>query len=227
MAKTKIAVLISGRGTNLQSLLDACSDDAFPADIALVISNRPGAAGLARAQKAGVATLVLDHKAFGTKEQKYDDGRAEFENALSDALTGANVDYVCLAGFMRILTADFVNKWRGRIMNIHPSLLPAFKGLNVHERMIAAGVKIGGCTVHFVTSEMDAGPIIGQAAVPVLPGDDADTLAARILEQEHKLYPECVKLIATGKARLTTGNIVKLDDDVCPETVLMNPKRSG
>ena len=226
MPKSKIAVLISGRGSNLQSLLDACADENYPAEITLVISNRPKAGGLDRAKEAGVQTLVIDHKKYGTKEQNYEDGRTEFDAALNDALNKADVNYVCLAGFMRLLTSDFVSQWRGRLLNIHPSLLPAFRGLNVHERMIDAGVKVAGCTVHFVATEMDAGPIIGQAAVPVLPGDDAEKLAARILSEEHKLYPACLRLLAEGKARLTAGNIVVLGEDVRADAALRNPNLS-
>jgi len=226
MAKSKIAVLISGRGSNLQSLLDAAAKDDYPAEIVLVISNRPKAAGLNRAKKAGVPTRVIDHKKFGSKETNYEDGRAEFEATVTAALESVGVNYVCLAGFMRLLTSSFVSRWRGRLLNIHPSLLPAFRGLSVHERMINAGVKVAGCTVHFVATEMDAGPIIGQAAVPVLPGDDAEKLAARILSEEHKLYPACLRLLAEGGARLTAGNIVVLSDDVRADAALRNPNLS-
>ena len=214
MARAKLAVLISGRGSNLQSLIDAAADSAFPAEVSLVISNRPKAEGLNRATKAGIHQLVIDHKDFQTRE--------DFDDALNDALRTTKVDYVCLAGFMRMLTPKFVNDWRGRLINIHPSLLPSFKGLHVHERMIDAGVKIAGCSVHFVSAEVDAGPIIGQAAVPVLPGDDAETLATRILEQEHKLYPACIKLIAENKARLS-GAVVPFDSSVTAVGVLSNP----
>ncbi|MEZ5983058.1 MAG: phosphoribosylglycinamide formyltransferase [Parvularculaceae bacterium] len=219
MARKKLAVLISGRGSNLQSLLDAAAAKDFPAEIALVISNKPDAGGLARAEKAGVPQLTINHRDFG----KGPAARAAFDGALSDALAKADVDFICLAGFMRILTEEFVERWRGKLINIHPSLLPSFKGLDVHERMIEAGVKIAGCTVHFVTAEMDAGPIIGQAAVPVMPGDDADTLAARILTEEHRLYPACVKLLAEGKARLTAKGIVEFDSDVGAGAPLLNP----
>jgi len=219
MARKKLAVLISGRGSNLQSLLDAAAAKDFPAEIALVISNKPDAGGLARAEKAGVPQLTINHRDFG----KGPAARAAFDGALSDALAKADVDFICLAGFMRILTEEFVERWRGKLINIHPSLLPSFKGLDVHERMIEAGVKIAGCTVHFVTAEMDAGPIIGQAAVPVMPGDDADTLAARILTEEHRLYPACVKLLAEGKARLTAEGIVEFDSDVGAGAPLLNP----
>ncbi|MEO0879441.1 MAG: phosphoribosylglycinamide formyltransferase [Pseudomonadota bacterium] len=225
MAKTRIAVLISGRGSNLQSLIDAAADDDYPAKIALVLSNRPAAKGLDRATAARIPTKIIDHKAYGDKAQNYEDGRTDFEAAISDALDDADIDYVCLAGFMRMLTGEFVNQRRGRILNIHPSLLPAFKGLNVHERMINSGVKIAGCTVHFVTPEMDAGPIVGQAAVPVAPGDTPQLLAERILEQEHKLYPRCVALLASGKARLSAGGLVLFDDDERSADALANPGR--
>jgi phosphoribosylglycinamide formyltransferase-1 len=218
-ARKRIAVLISGRGTNLQSLLDACADPGFPAEIAVVVSNKADAYGLVRAKKAGVPSLVIDHRTFG----KGDAGRAAFDATLSEALSKAGVDFVCLAGFMRLLSDEFVHRWSGRLLNIHPSLLPAFKGLDVHERMLAAGVKIAGCTVHFVSEEMDSGPIIGQAAVPVLSGDDSQTLAARILEQEHRLYPACVKLLAQGKARLTEAGLVVLDGETAISPGLLNP----
>ncbi|MBB5519596.1 phosphoribosylglycinamide formyltransferase [Amphiplicatus metriothermophilus] len=219
MARARTAVLISGRGTNLQSLLDAASAPDYPAEIALVISNRPDAEGLSRARRAGAPTLTIDHREFGRGEA----GRAAFDAALDAALKAAKIELVCLAGFMRLLTPGFVAKWEGRLLNIHPSLLPAFKGLDVHERMIAAGVKIAGCTVHFVTAEMDAGPILGQAAVPVLPGDDAARLAARILEQEHRLYPACLRLVAEGRARLGAGSIAALDVAPPAGAALLNP----
>lgn len=183
-----------------------------------MISNRPGAAGLERAAKAGVPSLTIDHRSFG----RGDAGRAGFERALGEALEAAGADYVCLAGFMRILTAEFVERWYGKLINIHPSLLPSFKGLDVHRRMIEAGVKIAGCTVHFVSAEMDAGPIIGQAAVPVAPGDSEDSLAARILAEEHRLYPACLRIVAEGKARLS-GRVVEFDADVAAGAPLMNP----
>lgn len=214
MARAKLAVLISGRGSNLQSLIDAAADPAYPAEIGLVISNRPNAKGLERATAAGIPQYVIDHKDFRSRE--------DFDAALNDALRTAEADYICLAGFMRILTDGFVNDWRGRLINIHPSLLPAFKGLHVHERMIDAGVKIAGCTVHFVSAEMDSGPIIGQAAVPVLPGDTPPRLAERILEQEHRLYPACVAIVASKKARLS-GGVVAFHDDIKAEGVLSNP----
>ncbi|WDI30950.1 phosphoribosylglycinamide formyltransferase [Hyphococcus flavus] len=214
MPKARIAVLISGRGSNLQALIDAAANPDFPGDIALVISNRPNAKGLERAQEAGIQQETIDHKDFENRE--------DFEAALNDALKIAKIDFVCLAGFMRLLTDSFASDWRGRLINIHPSLLPAFKGLHVHERMIEAGVKVAGCTVHFVSSEVDAGPIIGQAVVPVLPGDTEETLAARILEQEHLLYPACLKLLIDGKARLS-GNSVPYTEDVIVNGSLTNP----
>ena len=210
----RIAVLISGRGSNLQALLDAAADPDYPGEIALVISNRPKAEGLQRAVSAGVQVEVINHKDFETRE--------DFDAALHDALKTAKIDFVCLAGFMRVLTGGFVSDWRGRMINIHPSLLPAFEGLHVHERMIEMGVKLAGCTVHFVSAEVDSGPIIGQAAVPVLPGDDAESLAARILEQEHRLYPAALRLLIDGKARLA-GAVVTYDETIVADGALINP----
>ncbi|MEM8771053.1 MAG: phosphoribosylglycinamide formyltransferase [Pseudomonadota bacterium] len=214
MAKAKIAVLISGRGSNLETLLKAAQADDFPATIDLVISNRPKAKGLAHATRYGVQQAIIDHLDFESRE--------EFDAAVSERLQAAEIDFVCLAGFMRMLSAQFVDDWRGRLINIHPSLLPAFRGLNVQERMLDAGVKIAGCTVHFVTQEMDGGPIIGQAAVPVLPEDTPETLSARILEQEHLLYPACLKLIIGGGARIS-GAVVQYDANVECVGSLINP----
>jgi phosphoribosylglycinamide formyltransferase-1 len=191
MAALKLGVLISGRGSNLQSLIDATKTAGYPAEIAIVISNVPGAQGLTRAKAAGIPTKVIDRKAY--------EGRAPFEDALHDALIDADAGLVCLAGFMRLLTDGFVGRWNDRLINIHPSLLPAFKGLHTNERAIAAGVRVAGCTIHFVRPAMDEGPIILQAAVPVLPDDDADTLAARILAQEHRIYPLAVRFIAEDR----------------------------
>ena len=206
MTKLRVAVLISGRGSNMTALINAAKAADFPAEIALVISNVPGAGGLDAAAKAGVATLTLDHRSFG----KGADGKRKFESALSEKLKDERIELICLAGFMRLVSAAFVDEWAGRLVNIHPSLLPAFKGLDVHAEMLRAGVKIAGCTVHYVSAEMDAGPIIGQAAVPVLAGDTPETLAARILEQEHKLYPECVRKIAKGEVRLNADGVAVL-----------------
>ncbi len=206
MARLKLGVLISGRGSNLQALLDAAADPAYPAEVALVVSNKADAFGLERARAAGVRTAVVSHRDFpGDKPA--------FEAAIDAELRGAGVELVCLAGFMRLLSAGFVEAWRDRIVNIHPSLLPSFKGLDTHERALAAGVRLHGCTVHVVRAEMDDGPIIAQAAVPVLPADDADALAARVLAAEHRLYPLAVRLFAEGRARVV-GERVELDADM-------------
>lgn len=199
MARLRTAVLISGRGSNMKALIDAARDPGFPAEIALVAANAPGAAGLDLARRAGIATLCVDHRQFG--------GRAEFERALDAKLEEARVQFVCLAGFMRLLTPYFVDRWAGRMINIHPSLLPAFPGLDTHARALAAGVRFAGCTVHYVTGEMDVGPIVGQACVPVLADDDAPTLAARVLEAEHRLYPHALALVASGRAKLADGKV--------------------
>jgi phosphoribosylglycinamide formyltransferase-1 len=190
----KVAVLISGRGSNLQSLIDACQQPGFPAEIIRVIANRPGAKGLARAERAGIATTIIDHRDHSDK--------ASFDAALDKDLRDHGAQLVCLAGFMRILTPNFVAAWRDRLINIHPSLLPSFKGLDAQQSALDAGVRITGCTVHFVRAQMDSGPIIAQAAVPVLPGDDAHTLSARILTQEHIIYPQALELIARGRVRI-------------------------
>lgn len=219
MARKRIAVLISGQGTNLQSLIDAASAQDYPGEIVLVLSNRPEAPGIERARRANIPVAVVDHKAFGTSV----DGRTEFEAAMCDALVAARAELICLAGFMRLLSPAFVSRWSGRILNIHPSLLPAFKGLDVYEKMLSAGVKIAGCTVHFVSADMDAGPIVGQAATPVLADDDAASLAARIREEEHKLYPACVRLVCEGRARLTEKGVVAYDRSVRSGAPLRNP----
>ena len=199
MARLRVAVLISGRGSNLQALIDACSDPAFPAEIRLVISNEPGAQGLIRAERARIPTRVIAHKQYAE--------RASFDAALDRALEEAGIELVCLAGFMRMLGDPFVARWRNRLINIHPSLLPAFKGLKTHERVLAAGVRFTGCTVHFVRPAMDEGPIIVQSAVPVLAGDDAAKLAERVLAEEHKAYPRALRLIAEGRVRVTDERV--------------------
>jgi phosphoribosylglycinamide formyltransferase-1 len=193
LARLKLAVLISGRGSNLQSLIDACAGPDYPAEIVLVISNVPDAFGLERARKANVEALTVDHRQFATREA--------FEAKVTEAIAASGAELVCLAGFMRLLTPSFVARWQGRLINIHPSLLPAYPGLHTHARAIADGAKKAGCTVHFVVAEVDAGPIIVQAEVPILPGDDAGKLAARVLVEEHRIYPEAVRLIAEGKFR--------------------------
>jgi len=194
VARLRVAVLISGRGSNLQALIDACSDPAFPAEIRLVISNEPGAQGLIRAERARIPARVIAHKQYAE--------RASFDAALDRALEEAGIELVCLAGFMRMLGDPFVARWRNRLINIHPSLLPAFKGLKTHERVLAAGVRFTGCTVHFVRPAMDEGPIIVQSAVPVLAGDDTARLAERVLAEEHKAYPLALRLIAEGRVRV-------------------------
>jgi phosphoribosylglycinamide formyltransferase-1 len=190
----RVGVLISGRGCNMKSLLDACAKPGFPAVIVTVLANRPEAEGLDLARAAGVLAQAIDHRHFR--------GRDDFEAALTAALELARVDLICLAGFMRVVTPGFVQHWQGRMINIHPSLLPLFPGLDTHARALAAGVKLHGCSVHYVSEEVDGGAIIGQAAVPVLPGDDPATLAARVLKAEHRLYPACLRLVAEGKVRL-------------------------
>ncbi len=191
-SKKRIAILISGRGSNMKSLVEACRAPDYPAEPVVVISNRPDAPGLQWAKEQGLPTLGLDHKRYESREH--------FDGQLMSVLEMSRVDLVCLAGFMRLMTPSLVERWRDRMLNIHPALLPSFKGLHTHERALAAGVKIHGCTVHLVRPEMDEGPIIGQAAVPVLEGDTFDTLAARVLAAEHELYPRCLALYASGQA---------------------------
>jgi phosphoribosylglycinamide formyltransferase-1 len=195
--RVRTAILISGRGTNLGALINAARDPSFPAEIVLVFSNVEGAEGLKRAEAAGIATRALSHKNFPSRET--------FDDAVDQILREANVSLICEAGFMRIHSEGFVRRWEGRILNIHPSLLPAFKGTKVHQQALDAGVRLSGCTVHFIVPELDSGPIIAQAAVPVLTGDTTETLSARILEAEHKLYPEALRLVAEGKVKLVNG----------------------
>ena len=210
----KLAVLVSGRGSNLQALIDACQSDDFPAEIVLVLSNKADAYGLERAKKAGIPTAVLSHKDFNDRES--------FDAAMSEKIEEAGAELVCLAGFMRLLSDGFVRQWRDRLINIHPSLLPAYKGLHVHERMIEEGARFGGCTVHYVRPAMDEGPIIIQAAVPIHPDDTPDDLAARILEQEHVIYPAAVKAIAEGKVRVRAETVDVEGHDI-PTGALVNP----
>ncbi len=198
MSRKRVAVLISGRGSNMTALTEAAKTEDYPAEIALVVSNLPDAPGLTRARQAGITTAVIDHRLFrGDREA--------FERALDDELRKHRIDIVCLAGFMRLLTPWFIGRWSGRILNIHPALLPDFKGLNTHRRALEAGVKRHGATVHFVVEETDAGPIISQQSVPVLQGDTEETLAARVLEVEHKIYPEALRLVAQGRAKFDSG----------------------
>jgi len=210
-----VAVLISGSGTNLQALIDNCARDDFPARIVLVISNNPDAKGLERAEKAGIPTKVINHRDYPDREI-YDD-------QLDEALKEYDAKLICLAGFMRILDARFVNRWRNRILNIHPSLLPSFKGLHTHERAIEAGVRFTGCTVHFVNPELDDGPIITQAVVAIDSDESADNLAARVLSQEHIIYPQALKLVAEGRVRVV-GNKVTIRDADYEDLMCVNPK---
>ena len=198
--KRRVGILISGRGSNMAALIAASRDPVFPAEVVLVLSNRPEAAGLVAARTTGVRTACIDHRDFGRD-------RASHEAAIDAALRAADVEIVCLAGYMRMLTPFLVDAWAGRMLNVHPSLLPAFPGLDTHERALAAGVKLHGCTVHLVTQTMDEGPILAQAAVPVLPDDTADSLAARVLTQEHIIYPLALRLFAeqrTGQPPMPT-----------------------
>ena len=194
--RKRVAVLISGRGSNMAALVEAAKAPDYPAEIALVLSNRPDAGGLALAERAGVPTHVLDHRPFGKD-------RAAFERALQAILDQHRIELICLGGFMRLFTDEFVGRWQGRMLNIHPSLLPCFRGLDPHGQALKAGVKIAGATVHFVTPEMDAGPIIAQAAVPVHDDDTADTLAARVLAVEHRIYAPALRLVSSRITRRT------------------------
>lgn len=211
-AKLRTAILISGRGSNMVSLVSAARADGYPAEIVGVISNRPDAPGLGWARDHGLAGIAIDHRAYPVREA--------FENDLQSALIDMKADLVALAGFMRLMTPGFVDTWRDRMINIHPSLLPSFTGLDTHQRAIDAGVKFAGCTVHFVRPEMDVGPIIAQAAVPVMPRDTAPTLAARVLAAEHKLYPFALSLVASGIATVN-GEIVEFSQELdYPDAVL-------
>jgi phosphoribosylglycinamide formyltransferase-1 len=191
--KKRVAVLISGRGSNMVALIEAAKAEDYPAEIVLVVSNQPDAAGLARAREAGIETAIIDHLQFG-------EDRGSFEQALDAQLQQHHTDLVCLAGFMRLLTPSFVRRWSGRMLNIHPALLPQFKGLHTHRRALEAGVERHGATVHFVVPEMDSGPIVAQESVPVLEDDTEETLARRVLEVEHRIYPQALRLVAEGRA---------------------------
>ena len=213
MSRKRVAVLISGRGSNMAALIEAAKDKNYPAEIALVLSNRPDAGGLATARAAGIATEVVDHAAFGKD-------RAGFDRALQAVLEKHRIELVCLAGFMRLLTPGFVGQWDGRMLNIHPALLPAFKGLDTHKRALAAGAKVHGATVHFVVAEMDAGPIVAQAAVAVQDNDTEATLAARVLKVEHQIYPLALKLLAEGRIRIVSGRCL-IDGAPVPDTATL------
>lgn len=201
----KLVILISGRGSNMEAIVRACAREGWPAEVAAVISNRPGAAGLEFAALHGIATAVVDHRAF--------DGRDSFDAALAAEIDRFAPDLVVLAGFMRILTPAFVAKYEGRMLNIHPSLLPSFKGIHTHQQALDAGVALHGASVHFVIPELDSGAVVAQAAVPVVAGDDADALAARVLAAEHTLYPRAVRWFVEGKLRLDAGRAIVAPDE--------------
>lgn len=200
--RPRVGILISGRGSNMVSLAEAARAPGYPAQIALVLSNVPGAPGLERASGFGIATATVDHRGFGRD-------REAFERAMDEVLRRHQIDLVVLAGFMRIMTPWFVQRWAGRMINIHPSLLPLFKGTHTHRQALEAGASEHGCSVHFVVPELDAGPVIAQARVPVLPGDDEDSLAARVLAQEHGLYPQALAAVASGNVALVDGVLVR------------------
>jgi phosphoribosylglycinamide formyltransferase 1 len=193
--RTRVAILISGRGSNMQALIEAARAPDYPAEIALVVSSVPDAAGLSLARAAGVETALIDKSRFGRSEAD----REAYDAELHQTLTNAHIEFVCLAGFMRILSDGFVRKWEGRMINIHPSLLPAFRGLKPQAQALTAKVTVSGCTVHLVVPELDAGPTIAQAEVPVLPNDTVETLSDRILEAEHRLYPQALKQVLSSK----------------------------
>ena len=195
MSSKRVAIFISGRGSNMAALIDAAKAQSFPAEIALVLSNRPDAAGLVRARDHGIPTAIVDHKPYGKD-------RAAFERALTSELDARRIDLICLAGFMRLFTPEFVMVWQERMLNVHPSLLPCFPGLDPHGQALRAGVKVSGATVHFVIPQTDVGPIVAQAPVPVHEDDTAETLAARVLAAEHAIYPEALKLVAQGRVRV-------------------------
>jgi phosphoribosylglycinamide formyltransferase-1 len=217
MSRKRVAVLISGRGSNMAALIDAAKDKNYPAEIILVLSNRPDAGGLDTAHANGIATEVVDHTAFGKD-------RAAFEAALQAALIKHRIEIVCLAGFMRLLTAGFVEAWPERMINIHPALLPAFKGLDTHQRALDAGAKMHGATVHFVVPEMDAGPIIMQGAVAVLPDDSEQTLSRRVLAVEHRIYPLALSLVAQGRVRVENGRCL-IDGVPVPDAASLIPAK--
>jgi phosphoribosylglycinamide formyltransferase 1 len=215
MSRKRVAVLISGRGSNMAALIEAAKDKNYPAEIVLVVSNVQDASGLDVARAAGILTHVIDHKLFGKD-------RAAFERALQDALENHRIDIVCLAGFMRLLSADFVNRWQGRLINIHPALLPAFKGLDTHKRALEAGAKVHGATVHFVVAEMDSGPIIAQGAVAVRDGDSEATLSARVLAVEHRIYPLALRMVAENRVRVVDGRCL-IDGKPVPDAASLVP----
>ena len=214
MVRKRVAILISGRGSNMAALLGAAEDPAYPAEIVLVVSNRGDAKGLQTARAAGLATALVDHKGFKDRET--------FERALQSELEARRIDIICLAGFMRVFTPWFVTRWQDRMLNIHPALLPAFKGLDTHAQALAAGVKLHGATVHFVIPEMDSGPIVAQGAVAVREGDTADTLAGRVLAVEHKIYPLALRLLAEGRLHVENGRC-RIDGAPMSDHILIAP----
>lgn len=218
--RRRVAILISGGGSNMAALIAAARDPAYPAEIVCVVSNRADAGGLAKAEAAGVATIVVDHRAYPTREA--------FERAVVERLEAHDVELVVLAGFLRLLTPWFIDRWHDHLINIHPALLPSYKGLHTHERALADGVKIAGCTVHFVRSEMDVGPIVVQAAVPVLDDDTPQTLAARVLAQEHRIFPLALARVASGVATVVTDpdgrERVVTRDATAPAEALIAPR---
>ena len=215
MAKKRVAVLISGRGSNMAALIEAAKDENYPAEIVLVVANRPNAGGIALARTAGIATTIIDHTDYGKD-------RAAFDRAMHDVLLAYQIDLVCLAGFMRLLTPAFVGLWNERMLNIHPALLPAFKGLDTHQRAIDARAVIHGATVHFVVPEMDAGPIIMQGAVAVQENDSESALAARVLTVEHRIYPEALRLVAEGRVTVVEGRCL-IDGKPVPDAGTLMP----
>ncbi|CAK0774030.1 phosphoribosylglycinamide formyltransferase 1 [Azospirillaceae bacterium] len=215
MARLRVGVLISGRGSNLQALIDAGADPAYPAEVVTVLSNYADAYGLQRARAAGIPATIINHRAFNARQG--------FEAALDSALRAARVELVCLAGFMRLLTPWFVERWHNALINIHPSLLPAFKGLDTHSRVLASGATITGCSVHFVRATMDEGPIIAQAAVPILGGDTPQKLAERVLAAEHACYPLAIRLIAEGRVRIENERALISNGAPPPLMALINP----
>ncbi len=216
MTRKRVAILISGRGSNMAALIEAASARNYPAEIALVVSNRAAAKGLELANSRSIATATIDHVAYKSREQ--------FEAELTKQLSAAKIEIICLAGFMRILTASFVKQWEGRLLNIHPSLLPAFKGIDTHVRALDAGVKVHGCSVHFVVPELDSGPIVMQAAVPVLEGDDEEELAMRVLAAEHRIYSEALRLLAEGKLTIEGERVVVAGANGDPDRALVSPR---
>ncbi|MGH6796225.1 MAG: phosphoribosylglycinamide formyltransferase [Methylocella sp.] len=213
--RKRTAILISGRGSNMRALIERARDSTYPAEIVLVLSNRPDAAGLAIADENGVASAVVDHRIYA--------GREEFERSMQALLKSHRIELICLAGFLRMLTPWFIGQWQGRLLNIHPALLPSYRGLNTHARALADGVKIHGCTVHFVVPAMDEGPIIAQAAVAVLDSDTPDSLAARVLAEEHAIYPAALGRVAEGRLRVEGNRVYSGDPAISPAALHMPP----